>query len=117
RLLTAAQPYNQPIVYRTSEFEVGSYAYSEWAEPPRDTVTRTLVDALIASQRFSDVGYAIDQSRPDLLLSGELRRFDVMRNTEPWQAVCEVRLELRHALEKDLVWQDTLTAAVPMAAN
>ncbi|GMW02912.1 MAG: hypothetical protein AMXMBFR84_40480 [Candidatus Hydrogenedentota bacterium] len=117
RLLIAAQPYNQPIVYRTSDFEVGTFPYAEWAEPPREVVTRALMDALTASGRFSDVGYSLDQTRPNLILSGEVRRFDILRDEEPWKALCEVRLELRKAIEKELIWQDTLVATKDLTGN
>lgn len=115
RPLEPARPYKQNVVYREGA-ELGAYTTVEWAELPSDAATRALIDALNASHRFVDVAKAVDLGLPDLVLTGQLRKFDLVRDTEPWTAVCEVRLELRDAGGRTLVWADTLSAAEPLAA-
>ena len=73
RPIEAGRPYDQHIIYRTQDHELGQYEKAEWAEFPRDVVTRTLGDALIATKRFRDVGNAADLRAPDLVLTGQLR--------------------------------------------
>lgn len=115
RPLEPARPYSRSkIAYRADGHVLGHYPGVEWAELPGDLVTRALMDALAASGRFSDVGRAIDMAAPDLILTGQLRRFDEARTEDPPVAVCEVRLELRHAVDRQALWADTLTASVPL---
>ena len=56
-------------------------------------------------------------STPDLILTGELRKLDEVRTTEPWTAECEIRLELREAQGPEAVWAATLSAREPLAKN
>lgn len=95
RPLGYAEPYTTAMVYRPDEYTVVYREAEEWAEPPRDAVTRTLIDALSATGYFSDVGTASAVPLPDYILTGELRRFDEMRTTSPPQALCEVRITVR----------------------
>ncbi|HRI89496.1 MAG TPA: ABC-type transport auxiliary lipoprotein family protein [Candidatus Hydrogenedentes bacterium] len=115
RTLEAARPYKQNVVYREGE-ELGTYSTVEWSELPSDATTRAIVDALDASGRFKDVGSALDLASPDLILTGQLRRFDLVRDAEPWTAVCEIRLELRKSQGREPVWSRTLTAVEPLEA-
>ena len=117
RPLDPATPYKLRIVFRESEYLLGSYETSEWAEPPRDMVTRALCDALTATKRFKDVGNAADMAAPDFILTGELRRFDEVRTATPWVAECEVRFEVRQANENNAVWAQTFSAKEPLANN
>ena len=117
RPLIAALPYRQQVMFRASDFELRPYDNVQWAELPRDMVTRALTDALVASKRFEDVGNAADLNAPDWILTGELRRFDEVHTCDPWVAECEVRLELRDALGSAAIWAATLSAREPLAQN
>jgi ABC-type uncharacterized transport system auxiliary subunit len=118
RSLQVALPYSRTkIVYRTEGYVLGDYEHVEWAEEPGAVVTRALIDGLIASGRFEDVGDALNVTSPDLLLVGELRRFDEVRTSDPWEACCEVRLVLREGLERNAVWAGTVAATVPLERN
>lgn len=116
RPLDHARPYTQQIAYREG-LELGHYTTVEWAETPDSIVTRALQDALVASGRYADVGIAPDVTKPDYILTGQVRQFDVVRDSEPWTAVCEVRVELRAALDRAVVWAGTQRASVPLGAN
>lgn len=117
RPLESARPYRQYIAFRDQGMVLGAYENHEWAELPRDVVTRALIDALAATNRFQDTGLAAVMSRPDLILTGQLRRFDEVRTTDPWTAEIEVSLTLREALKPEVVWSDTLSAREPLARN
>ena len=95
RPLEYAQQYSLLMVYRPDEFTVLYQDTEHWAEPPRDSVTRALRDALATTGFFSDVGSASDVPLPEYILTGHLRRFDEMRTTSPPHALCEVRIEVR----------------------
>lgn len=109
RPLESARPYKQNIVYRNG-LEIGHYASVEWAELPADAVGRALRDALLASGRYRDVGSALDLTKPTYILTGQLRKFDLVKDIHPWYAEVEVRLEVREALGRRLVWASTLNA-------
>lgn len=117
RRLEAARPYRQAIAYLDAGYVLGNYETAEWAELPSDTVTRALTDALAATGRFSDVGNAADMKVPDLILTGQVRRFEEVRTAEPWTAVCEVRLELRDGQNPVAVWSGTLSSSEPLERN
>ena len=116
RTLDRARPYTQQIVYRDG-LELGHYTTSEWAEAPDSILTRALNDALVASGRFADVGVAPDVIKPDYILTGQVRQFDLVRDTEPWTAVCEIRAELRGAVDRTVLWAGTQRASVPLEAK
>jgi ABC-type uncharacterized transport system auxiliary subunit len=117
RPLEYGRPYRQPIAYRDKGFVLGAYEKFEWAELPRDIVTRALIDAISASRKYQDVGLAALMARPNLLLTGQLRKFDLDRTADPWKANVEVSLSLRPALEPNVVWSGVLTATAPLATN
>lgn len=95
RQLEAAQPYTDSMVFRPDEFTVSYRAAEEWAESPRDSVTRAVIDALGQTNFFSDVGTTSDVPLPEYILTGQLRRFDEMRTTTPPEALCEIRIDVR----------------------
>lgn len=113
RPLETALPIERRMAYRTADGEVG-YRSTEWAERPGDTATRAILDALSASGRFRDAGPASEMARPDLMLTGELRRFFENRGSEPHAAEIELRLELRKARDNAAVWTQTLRVMQPL---
>jgi ABC-type uncharacterized transport system auxiliary subunit len=116
RPLSSSVLYKLPMLYMEG-LQVHEYPHSEWAMNPDDMVTRAIIDAITATNRFRDVGDASNVNRPDIILVGVLRRFEADRDVEPPEAVCEVRLELRETFGKQLLWADTLTARVPLEEN
>lgn len=117
RKLEAARPYRQRIVYREDGYVLGEYAYAEWAELPADVVTFALIEAITATEKFNDVGNASNMNAPSFLLTGQLKKFDEVRTTDPWTAVCEVRLVLRPTFGTGEIWSGLITSTVPLAQN
>ena len=114
RPLFSARPYGLPMAYLDNDQQLVFRSRDEWAEPPADSITRALTDALVATKRFKDVGNASDMARPDLLLTGELRKFHENRNVTPPVAELEVRIELRLSRDPGIVWAGTLEAKIHM---
>ncbi len=115
RPLDYARYYKQKLVYRTGASDVAFREFDQWAELPRDTITRGLIDAAIRSGRFADVGYTFDLARPTHVLTGELRRFDeAVQAGGGGAALCEVRLELRERGAGTLVWSATMRMERPI---
>ncbi len=115
RPLTPARPYTKPAMHYREEGQVlGRYDYDEWAELPGVVVTRALMSALVATGRFADVGPAIDVAAPDLILTGQLLRFDEVRTSAPAVALCEIRIEVRNTKDRSVVWADTVSASAPL---
>lgn len=117
RSLDVAKPYSSSMAYLASSYKISYRNAQEWAERPGDTVTRALIDALAASGRFKDVGDAAEMARPDYILTGELRTFVEDRTTSPPSALIEVRIAVREAQDKELLWIDTLKFSEPLDAG
>jgi ABC-type uncharacterized transport system auxiliary subunit len=117
RPLEVAQPYERRMAFVAKNHFLGYREREEWAEKPGETVTRVIADALADAGCFKDVGDASHLARPDLMLTGELRKFHENRTQTPSTAEIEVRLEIREARGNALVWAGTLRAAVPLAGE
>jgi len=114
RPLEAARPYREAIVFLGEGQEMGRRLRAEWAERPREVLTRAVTDALIATQRFADVGDAANMVRPDYILTGEVRQFRENHTVTPWQAEVEVRLALRESRGVEQMWAATIRASAPL---
>lgn len=113
RTLDLAPSLRTRVAFREGGYVLDYYPNAEWAESPRDAVTRALLDALLATDHFADVGDARD-IRGDLVLTGELRAFEEWRTEEGRVAHVEVRLEVRTSLDARLVWANTVWAKAPV---
>lgn len=114
RPLQAARPYKTVMAYVDENSQLHYFVDETWAEPPDKYLTRTLTDALGATGHFADAGYAADMSRPDLIVTGELRKFHENRALTPPVAEIEVRLELREARQTRNLWSEILVSRVPV---
>lgn len=115
RPLMAARPYETlPMAYLTQGGVLAYYAKDQWAEMPADLLTRALIDAASRSGRFLDAGDAATLARPDWQLTGELRKFHEWREGEVNAAVVELRLEMREARDRTLLWAATLNQSTPV---
>jgi ABC-type uncharacterized transport system auxiliary subunit len=114
RPLNPARPYQEKIAYRDTDYVLGYYEGAEWAEYPRDVATRALTDAIEATGHFRDVGHAGDIHAPNLVLTGQLRKFEELRNATTPVALCEVHLELRESLGGKMHWSATLSGREPL---
>ncbi len=114
RPFLSAKPYGQPLAYLGEDHELVFRERIHWAEPPAEVVTRAVRDAVAASGRFQDVGDAADMARPDLILTGEVRRFLENRTVTPAMAEVAVHIEVREARGVRLLWAGLLRALEPV---
>jgi len=117
RTLETSRAYRQPIAYLDDGLVLGTFDEYEWAELPSDIVTRALMDAITDTGKFQNVGLAAFMTRPAFTLTGQLRRFELNRTSQPWTAVAKATLTLRKSLEPQAVWSNTLEATAPLATN
>ena len=108
RPLDYARAYKQSMVIRSEGNQVIYDDMNRWVELPRDVITRALVDSLLQTDAFADVAYSTDISGPHLLIHGELREFDWVREGE---AVAEMRIDLRDRRS------DALQASRPISGD
>lgn len=117
RPLSAARPYALNMLYTAEDGALLPYDGVFWAEPPAESFTRALRDAIAKAGRFADVGDAAEMSRPRYLVNGELRAFHEDRSVSPPVARIEARLEMREARADGQVWSGTLTATATLAGE
>jgi ABC-type uncharacterized transport system auxiliary subunit len=117
RPFTAATRYRDRMLYRLSVVEIGFYQYERWVEPPEEMVTRVLSTALGASGLFRQVVAADIVQLPAWILSGELIRFDEVREASGRRAECWVHVEVQQAQDERLLWTDVLKSTEPLTAE
>ena len=115
RPFTAATRYRDRILYRTSAVEVAFYHYDRWVEPPEEMVTRLVSHIVRASGLFPQVVPADTVQLPAWILSGEVTRFDEVREAGRRRAECWLQVEVRRARDEQLLWADVISAVEPLA--
>lgn len=117
RPMKAARPYESAMAVLNEQQLIQYRGLDTWAESPGEYVTRAITDALNRTRRFGDVGNAADMARPDLILTGEIRKFHENRGVSPSVAELEVRLDLREARSQGSVWGELITKRVPLDSD
>lgn len=108
----APSRYQDQMVYRTSDYEVGFYEYSQWVEQPAEMVRRGLLDALKDSGLFKRVDPIDIVANPDLTLQSSIVSFDQVVAKEGNFAECEFLLELLQGNSGQPVWSYDAKARV-----
>ncbi len=112
--LTAPSHYNDRIFYRKDDHTAGFYEYERWVEPPAALVSRLLHQAL----RDANVAEAVASDSllrdANLLLTGELLRFDIIRDTRDCSVECEVQLVIRNLRRREVVFAQRFHAERPV---
>ena len=114
RPFTAATRYRDHILYRTSAVEFAFYPYDRWVEPPEEMVTRLVSHMVRASSLFRQVVPADSVQLPAWILSGEVTRFDEVREAGRRRAECWLRVEVRRGRDEQLLWSEVLSAVEPL---
>jgi ABC-type uncharacterized transport system auxiliary subunit len=117
RPFSAATRYRDRILYRTSAVEFAFYPYDRWVEPPEEMVTRLVSYVVRASGLFPQVVPADNVQLPAWILSGEVIRFDEVREARGRRAECWLRVEVRRARDEQLLWSDVISAVEPLASD
>ena len=116
RPLLGAKPYKLAIAYTNADNRLAYFQNAEWADLPATMLNRALTDGLIRLGAFSQVDDAANMNRPNLILTGELRRFEADYNRETPAAVVEMICTVRDVESDTSVWQGYVTAETPLPA-
>lgn len=116
RPLVGARPYQLQVAYKEEPNRLAYFFRAEWAESPPTLVTRALSDALNDLGAFTDVGDAANMTRPDYVLTGELRRFEADYTAEPC-AVVEVSFAIRETSGTAAQWEGIVQATAPLSGG
>ncbi len=93
--LRAPEPYHEErIIYRTTAYQVQSYAYDRWESSPVAMVTDRLLEQFARSGRFRRVVPWRRGEPPAYLLEPRLRQFEEVDETDAWYGVVELSYEL-----------------------
>jgi ABC-type uncharacterized transport system auxiliary subunit len=114
RPFTAATRYRDRILYRTSAVEFAFYPYDRWVEPPEEMVTRLVSHMVRASGLFPQVVPADNAQLPAWILSGEVTRFDEVREAGGRRAECWLQVEVRRGRDDQLLWSEVMSAVEPL---
>lgn len=117
RPLTVARPYGSRMAYREAGLSMGYYTNAQWAETPGPVLTRALEDGLRLQGAFSDVGNAADMARPDLILTGDIRKFYEDRGGDQPTAVLEAEVEVRRAQGVEALFTRIYAVSVPLEGD
>ena len=88
-----------------------------WSEPPEDSLTRALIEKLLSTGAFSDVGLSGDTSIPDFLIQGEITEFREDRSESGAMAVCTLKLDVRERDSGRLAHYGVFTEATPVSGG
>jgi len=116
RPLLAARPYKLEVAYRAEANRLAYLPRSEWAELPGTLVSRAVMDAIAHSRIFGDAGDAATMARPDLMFTGELRRFEADYSGHDPEFVVAVSGIIRTTAGGAAVWNGDIAVRVPLQA-
>lgn len=107
------------ILYRTREepLVVERYALYLWDEPIPRAFAAALVDAIRDAGLFRHVVIPADRARADLLLSGEVERFEHRPTDRPPRVLAEVSLSLVRADDRRSLWTRVYRGEEPVAGD
>ena len=103
-ILHASARYQDQIFYRTSNFNVGFYEYSQWVDTPAEMVRTALINALLETELFESIEAPGAVMKPDLILRGNIQTFDQVFTDKGLLAECEIALQLLKGDRSGLVW-------------
>lgn len=105
--------YQNEMVFRRGDYQVGFYEHSKWAASPSEMVRRALIDALNRSELFSQVDLIGRNSEADLSLQAELESFDQVIDGGDLRAEFSLLLEVVRTDTGSPVWSYRALAEVP----
>jgi ABC-type uncharacterized transport system auxiliary subunit len=108
---------DERILYREGSDEVNFYEYNRWASPPADLATDFFVHRLKDSGAYARVSRHNERAPSDLMLRGQLHRFEeVDRGKEVFTSV-SLELELTEAKTGASIWRGEAECTRPVASK
>jgi cholesterol transport system auxiliary component len=105
-----------PIVYRTSDVELGTYQYHRWAEVPTEMLETMLTRALRDTGRFRSVGRLSSGARGDYVLRGHLYALEEV-DSPSLGARFSLELDLFDPKTRTVVWTQSYDRDEPVSGK
>lgn len=113
--LSSPSHYRDRIFYRGKDHSAGYYEYDRWVQPPAELLTRVLSRALRGARVARAVARDTLLRDADLLLAGELVRFDIaIRGPRDYVAECEIQLILTDTRTRKVLFAERFAATSPV---
>jgi ABC-type uncharacterized transport system auxiliary subunit len=103
------------IVYRESPNQVGFYEYHRWAEDPRTTILRSLVNQLRAKGTFDRVVPFEGRTNVDYVIRGQLEQLEEIDYGSGVSVEVKISAQLIDTSTNRPVWSDTAEATGPVS--
>jgi ABC-type uncharacterized transport system auxiliary subunit len=103
------------IVYRESPNQVGFYEYHRWAEDPRTTILRSLINQLRAKGTFNRVVPFEGRTNVDYVIRGQLEQLEEIDYGNGVSVEVKISAQLIDASTNRPVWSDTAEATSPVS--
>jgi ABC-type uncharacterized transport system auxiliary subunit len=105
------------IVYRESPSQVGFYEYHRWAEDPRTTILRSLLNQLRAKGSFDRVVAFEGRTNVDYVVRGRLEQLEEIDYGGGVSVQVKISAQLIDASSNRPVWTDTAEATGPVSTS
>jgi len=102
-----------PIVYSTSDVEMGTYQYHRWAESPTEMMQTMVARALRNTGRFRSVGRLSNNATGDYIVRGHLYALEEV-DYPTLGARFSLELDLFDPKTRRVVWSQTYTREEPV---
>ncbi len=103
------------IVYRESANQVGFYEYHRWAEDPRETILRSLLNQLRAKGTFDRVVPFEGRTNADYVIRGQLDQLEEVDYGGGVSVKVKISAQLIDTATNRPVWSDSAESTGPVA--
>lgn len=105
-----------PIVYRSGTNEIGTYQYSQWAEPPVEMVQGNLIRVLRSTGDYESVASLGSTSNGRFVIRGRLDDFEEVDGTSI-TALVSMEFELDDRRSGKVVWSHLYSRSEPVQSK
>jgi ABC-type uncharacterized transport system auxiliary subunit len=102
-----------PIAYRVGANEIGTYQYSQWAEPPVEMIQRSLIRLLRDSGNYQSVSSPSGASGEQFVVRGRLNDFEEVEGANITGLV-SMEFELDDRKSGKVVWTHSYSQSEPV---
>ena len=102
-----------PIAYRIGANEIGTYQYSQWAEPPVEIIQNSLIRLLLASGNYQSVASFSSASGGQFVVRGRLNDFEEVDGANITGLV-SMEFDLYDRKSGKVVWSHSYSQSEPV---
>ena len=96
--------YQDQIVFRKDEYEMGFYEFSRWIAPPTELVRTALGEMISSSKHFQRVDIDGNIIPADIVFTGRIKKFDQVLEGEEIFAEFAAELEAIRSDSSRIIW-------------